>query len=88
MQAAFRTRETLRDVTLCAMVLNETMEPADVLFSLQELTAEKPLVAALSFPGDMTCYGLRFTDGNGAERFFVLSVSGRNGTLCLMEEQP
>lgn len=88
LQVAFRTRETLRDVTLCAMVLNETMEPADVLFSLQELTAEKPLVAALSFPGDMSCYGIRFTDADGAERFFVLSVSGRNGTLCLAEEQP
>ena len=88
LQVAFRTQETLRDVTLCAMVLNETMEPADVLFSLEELTAEKPLVAALSFPGDMSCYGIRFTDADGAERFFVLSVSGRNGTLCLLEEQP
>ena len=88
LQVAFRTRETLRDVTLCAMVLNETMEPADVLFSLEKLTAEKPLVAALSFPGDMSCYGIRFTDADGAERFFVLSVSGRNGTLCLLEEQP
>ena len=87
LRIAFRTRETLRNVTLCSMVLNETMEPADVLFSLEELTAEKPLVAELTFPGDMSCYGLRFTDAAGAERFFILSISGRNGMVCLTESE-
>ena len=88
LQIAFRARETLRNVTLCTMVLNETMEPAEVIYLLDEWNADTPLVAELLFPGDMTCYGLRFTDAAGAERFFILSISGRNGTLCLAEEQP
>jgi len=88
LQIAFRARETLRNVTLCTMVLNETMEPAEVIYLLDEWNADTPLVAELLFPGDMTCYGLRFTDAAGAERFFILSISGRNGMVCLTESEP
>lgn len=55
------------------------------LYNLPVLTVEKPLVAAVMFYGDMTAYGVSFTDENGAYRCFDISLSGMDGSLVLTE---
>ena len=84
---AFRAYGRLRDVELFGYELREEgMVPGAVLFTLPELTAEVPLVAELSFPGDMTTYGIRFTDASGVCHTYSIYISGRNGALVLSEE--
>lgn len=85
---AFRAQETLTDVRLYSMVFYETMELADELFRLPHLEPEKPLVADLDFPGDMSTYAILFTDSNGSQVCLCISISGRNGTLELWEYEP
>lgn len=82
---AFRANENLTDVTLCSMELSETMEVTEQLFFLSRLEPGKPLVADLEFPGDMTTYAVFFTDSNGNFRKCTVSISGRNGTVELIE---
>jgi len=50
----------------------------DTLFSVEVLSPDMPLVAQLEFPGDMSCFGIRFTDGTGVEHRYILSMSLRN----------
>lgn len=51
----------------------------DTLYSLEQLTPELPLLAQLEFPGDMSCFGLCFTDASGVAHRYALSMSLRNG---------
>lgn len=84
---AFRAYGTLRDVTLFA--IDYTADgpfPGKDFFSLPEMTREMPLVAELVFPGDMTMYGIRFTDEAGTTHTYTVYISGRNGALMLTEE--
>lgn len=77
---AFRTYGTLRDVTLFDIEFNpEGYFPGADFFTL-------PLVAELAFPGDMTTYGIRFTDEAGISHSYIFYISGRNGALMLSGE--
>lgn len=83
----FRAYTPLRDVTL--FTIGYTAEgpfPGEDLFTLPEMTAEVPLVAELAFPGDMTSYGIRFTDESGTVHTHTVYISGRNGALMLTGE--
>lgn len=55
------------------------------LYTLSELLPGMAFVAGVEFYGDMTGYGISFTDENGFERSFAVHVSGRNGELLLDE---
>ena len=84
---AFRAYGTLRDVALFAFELtDEGLCPGPDLFTLPEMTDEMPLVAELSFPGDMSTYGIRFVDDAGTTHVYTIYISGRNGALILTEE--
>ena len=87
-QIAFRAYESLRDVTLYAMEFTEDFECSDELYYLSSMEPDKPLVADLAFPGDMSTYTIAFTDESGAERHFRISISGRNGALTVWEDAP
>jgi len=83
----FRAYGTLRDVALFAIGYTaEGPFPGEDLFTLTEMTEERPLVAELAFPGDMTMYGIRFTDESGTTHTYTVYISGRNGALMLTEE--
>lgn len=85
---AFQAYEKLHDVTLYALELSdEGYVPGSDLFTLDELTEEQPLVAELSFPGDMSRYGIRFVDEAESTYAYEISISGRNGALIL-EKSP
>lgn len=80
----FRAYGKLRDVALFAYEFSgeDYVAGAD-FFSLPELTKEMPLVAELAFPGDMSMYGIRFTDESGKTYIYSIYISGRNGALVL-----
>lgn len=84
---AFRAYGTLRNVEIFAYELrNDGFFPGDPFFFLEEWTADMPLVAELSFPGDMSTYGIRFIDETGISHVFEICISGRNGSLILSEQ--
>ena len=84
---AFRAYGRLRDVALFHMEFSpEGYFPGADIFTLEEMTEDMPLVAELAFPGDMTMYGIRFTDEDGIVHQYSILISGRNGTLILTEE--
>lgn len=82
----FRAYEPLTDVRLVEydMVEADYANP-QTLHTLPQLTPEVPFVAGVVFHGDMTTYGLHFTDASGQQRCFAVSISGRNGMLVLDE---
>ena len=84
-RVAFRATQALTDVALYEIVFTETFDKGDLLYSLPLLTPDKPLVADLLFAGDMSMFGISFTDSEGNICSYILSVSGRNGTLILSE---
>ena len=43
---------------------------------------------SLDFPGDMTTYGISFTDADGAARHYAVSISGKDGSLVCAEYLP
>jgi len=81
---AFRAYGALRDVTLFYFDFgDEGYIPGEEFFTLAELTEEMPLVAELVFPGDLSMYGIRFTDEAGDVHTYGIYISGRNGELVL-----
>lgn len=84
---ALRAYVPLTDVTLLRldMAADEETLPAEALYHLPHLPADSSLLAGVVFYGDMTTYGVAFTDADGAQRLFALSISGRNGMLLLTE---
>lgn len=84
---AFRAYEPLTDVALVSlnMAAEADVIPAEVLALLPDMSPDAPLLAGVVFYGDMTAYGLAFTDADGASRLFTVSISGRNGMLILEE---
>ncbi len=81
---AFRAYGKIRDVQLCAFeMVGDQMVLSEAFFTLSEMTEEKPLVAELAFPGDMSMYGIRFTDEDGVTHIYSIYISGRNGALIL-----
>ena len=82
----FHAYETLRDVRLMSLdVTDYGLAIGEQLSMLPEMSDQTPLAARVSFPGDMSAYGIAFEDRDGARRFFVVSISGRNGMLVLEE---
>lgn len=58
------------------------------LYSFPELMPGDPFAAGVVFYGDMTAYGLSFTDQAGVPRHFAVTFSGRNGAPILNEYYP
>jgi hypothetical protein len=56
-----------------------------VLYSLAELTPEKPFVVTWIEWGALPRRGISFSDENNVTRYFYLARSGENGDLLLAE---
>ena len=88
---AFVAEETVTDVQFLALQMEDMDASGRPVFSVEtlytqpELTPELPLVAELTFPGDLPAYGICYTDPAGVTRFFALSQSGFDGSLELIE---
>jgi len=84
----FRAQETLTDLSVTTMDFSDdALFPAEELYALAELAPQKPLVLTVAFPGDLTTYGLLYTDEAGKEHTCILYQSGRNGAIVLQEKE-
>ena len=59
----------------------ESWQMSEVLYTMDELTPERTFLAQVVFWGDMTTYGISFTDADGTQRHFAVSISGKDGSL-------
>jgi len=84
-EIAIYAHETLTDVCFFEAVHDGDICIENPLYNLPVLTVEKPIVAAVAFYGDLTTYGLSFTDESGAKRCFEISLSGLDGSVVLTE---
>ncbi|MCD7765297.1 MAG: hypothetical protein LUH53_02090 [Lachnospiraceae bacterium] len=84
---AFRPNEELKDVTFSLLEYDEEGEwkISEERYTIPDLSEGDVFVAGISFYGDMTAYGISFTDEAGEERCFAVHISGRNGSLLLDE---
>lgn len=86
---AFKAHEELRNVRLSVLEYDgDSFAETDELYSFKYFCEDTPFVAGLVFWGDMTVYGLSFTDEAGGERCFAISLSGRDGSIILDEYVP
>jgi len=83
---AFRANEDLTNVKLSLLALGwESLvldEPMCMIYMLEEDTF---LLADVVFYGDMTAYGVSFIDDEGRERRYSISISGKDGSLIMVE---
>ena len=83
---AFRAYEVLSFVKVYPLELTDDgLVSGEAVLYLEEFTPDKPMVVELSFPGDMSQYAIEFTTEQGAETYFRVYISGRNGTLVMDE---
>ena len=56
------------------------------LYTLPALDVQTALVIGVVFYGDLTTYGISFTDAGGAVHQYMLYISGRNGSLVMQKQ--
>ena len=66
----------------------ESWQMAEGLYTVDELDPDRAFLAQVVFWGDMTTYGISFTDADGADRHYAVSISGRDGSLVCAEYLP
>ena len=66
----------------------ESWQMSEVLYTIDELDPDHPFLAQVVFWGDMTTYGISFTDENGEVRHYAISISGKDGSLVCTEYVP
>ncbi len=86
----FTPAEKLTDVQfgLLDWFETESWQMSDVLYTMDELDPEHPFLAQVVFWGDMTTYGISFTDAEGQPRHYAISISGKDGSLVCAEYLP
>lgn len=58
----------------------------ELLYTLDMLTPQKPLVAHLKFPGDFSTFYITFTDSSNQWHAYRISQSGRDGLIQMLED--
>ena len=85
-EIVFRAREELDEITFSLLAWTENGLTVDqTLYTVEQLSAGEMFAAKIVFYGDMTTYGIAFTDSDGLRHSYAVSVSGRNGMLILTE---
>ena len=86
----FTPAERLTDVQfgLLDWFETESWQMSEVLYTMDELDPDHPFLAQVVFWGDMTTYGIRFTDESGEVRHYAISISGKDGSLVCTEYVP
>ena len=84
---ALRVYDTVSDVVFYSMIFDVDLHKDQELLKLDTWEPGLPVVADISFPGDMTTYGIQFKDADGRTHIYTISVSGRNGSLILTREK-
>lgn len=58
------------------------------LYSVDELLPKKPLVVGTVFQGAFPTRAISFVDENNTTRYYSLEMSGKDGSLFLLELVP
>ena len=85
----FTPAEKLTDVRfgLLDWFETESWQMSEELYTMDELDPDHAFLAQVVFWGDMTTYGISFTDADGEVRHFAVSISGKDGSLVCQEYQ-
>ena len=65
----------------------ESWQMAEELYTMDEIDPDRAFLAQVVFWGDMTTYGISFTDADGETRHFAVTISGKDGSLICQEYQ-
>ena len=65
----------------------ESWQMAEELYTMDEIDPDHAFLAQVVFWGDMTTYGISFTDAEGEARHYAVSISGKDGSLVCQEYQ-
>lgn len=86
----FTPAERLTDVQLTQLdwFEKEQYTVAEVLYTIDEMDPDHCFLAQVVFWGDMTTYGISFTDADGEPRHYAIMVSGKDGSLLCTEYTP
>lgn len=86
----FTPAERLTDVKFGLLDWFETESYVmnEVLYTIDEMDPDHCFLAQVVFWGDMTTYGISFTDESGEARHYAVSISGRDGSLVCTEYEP
>lgn len=86
---AFRANERLKNVKFSELRYNgDTYEVEEQLYRFSSMYTDEAFVAAVAFYGDMTTFGISFTDASGVQRHYAVYISARNSSLVLEEYTP
>lgn len=91
MTIAFTTDTACRDFSILALTLEDIDDEGrisfqnEVLFWLDTLMPERPLVVYLTFSGTIPNYGISYVDIDGELRYYYLGMSGEDGSIQLVE---
>jgi len=84
MRIAIQSARGITDVRLMAADLTEHgMTLTHELYALDVLHADTALILGLVFPGDLSTYGVTYTDAEGVRTSCLLYLSGKDGSPVL-----
>ena len=81
----FFTDATVKDFTLLEMDESEVLQISDALWSIDELTPEKPVIVSTWLNDATISRGISYTDQNGKEHVFSIVLSMKDDSLSLVE---
>ena len=82
----FTAEDKVTDVRVYAMdFVEDGFVPAQELYAADTMKQGETLLGGVVFWGDMTTYGMSFTDSSGAVRSYEMTVSGKDGSLVFAE---
>lgn len=91
---AFIPKRPVEEFCVLSLTVAAVSESGDIEFEAypeacsDDNRLERPLVAEVSFTGDLPEYGFQYEDKNGNMRRFAIEISGRDGSLVVREADP
>ena len=87
---AFYAHGTVENVAFYRVSYGDGYDIWEPICQWERVDRQKPLVVQMTFPGDMSCYGVTYTDSHGLIRYYQVYMSGLDGSLLLTQcsEEP
>lgn len=89
-KVVFTTDTAIKDFKYVELSFNEAPESGKSeftvtkeLYSLAELSPNRPLVIGMTFEGIIPNRGISFIDENGKTKYYTIQMSGKDGSLFL-----
>jgi len=94
-KVVFTANTDIREFRYLELGFKESQQNAEiqfkadnVLYEMDTLTPDKPFVVSMLFDGVLPDRGIAYLDEAGTERFFTVSMSGKDESLLLTEFTP